>query len=97
MKKSAVIINVGRGGIVNEDDLALALNQDIIAGAAIDVFRPEPLSENSNLLKIEDTNKIILTPHIAWASYEARNRGRLEVYKNIEAFFNNEIRNRIDL
>jgi lactate dehydrogenase-like 2-hydroxyacid dehydrogenase len=72
MKKTAILINTGRGGIVNEKDLAKALNSNVIAGCAIDVFEKEPLPIDSPLLKVRSKNKLILTPHCAWASLEAR-------------------------
>jgi D-3-phosphoglycerate dehydrogenase len=68
MKREAVLINVSRGGIVNEDDLAIALNGGIIAGAGIDVTLTEPLPQGSPLLRAQN---IILTPHMAWYSEEA--------------------------
>lgn len=72
MKKSAYIINLGRGGIINEADLVQALNEELIAGAGVDVFTKEPLPKESPYFGIKDMSKIILTPHIGWASQEAR-------------------------
>lgn len=72
MKPNSFIANMGRGGIINESDLALALNRNIIAGAAIDVFSKEPIPLDHPYFKIDDLTKIVLTPHIAWASKEAR-------------------------
>lgn len=95
MKKSAIIINVARGGIVNESDLALALNENLIAGAGLDVLEYEPIKENNPLLAVNDLNKLIITPHIAWASVEARTRLLNEVCLNIKAFIDGEKRNRI--
>ena len=69
MKKEARIINVARGGIINEEDLAKALNEEIIAGAAIDVFRQEPISKNNPLLK---SPNLILTPHLGGSTIEAK-------------------------
>ena len=68
MKPSSRIINVARGGIINEPDLAQALNEDIIAGAAIDVFKSEPLSNESPLIKAKN---ILLTPHLGASTFEA--------------------------
>lgn len=96
MKSSAVLINTGRGGIVSEEGLVQALNEDLIAGAALDVYAEEPLSKESLLLNVIDKNKIILTPHIAWASEEARKRLFEGVLENIEAFKKGERKNRID-
>ena len=72
MKKSAYIINLGRGGIINEADLVQALNENLLAGAGVDVFTKEPLEAGSPYFCIKDMSKIILTPHIGWASQEAR-------------------------
>tara|TARA_B100001029_G_C15057163_1_gene455305 strand:+ start:1278 stop:2855 length:1578 start_codon:yes stop_codon:yes gene_type:complete len=68
LKPSARIINVARGGIINESDLANALNNDIIMGAAIDVFENEPLDPNSSLIKAKN---ILLTPHLGASTFEA--------------------------
>lgn len=72
MKKSAYIINLGRGGIINEADLVQAINENLIAGAGVDVFTKEPLPKDSPYFNIKDMSKVILTPHIGWASQEAR-------------------------
>lgn len=95
MKKHAILLNLGRGGIVNEIDLAKALEHDLIAGAALDVLECEPINENNPLSKIKDTHKLLITPHIAWASVEARVRLVNEVALNIEAFIKGEKRNRV--
>lgn len=72
-KRSSYLINVGRGGIVNEADLVNALNDGLIAGAAIDVFEREPIPIDSPFLKgLKDPSKLILSPHIAWTSFQAR-------------------------
>ena len=97
MKPTSVIINVARGGIINEEALAKALNDKIIAGAGLDVLTKEPMEKTNPLGKIKDSEKLIITPHMAWASVEARTRCMEEVYKNIEAFVAGEIRNRLDL
>lgn len=93
MKENAILLNLGRGPIVNEQALADALNEEKIAGAGLDVFTMEPLPEASPLFEVRDQDKLILTPHIAWSSLEARNRLMQEVFKNIKAFLNNEERN----
>lgn len=86
MKKSALLINTGRGGIINEADLATALDEELIQGAGIDVFTEEPISLEHPLMQLEKKEKVILTPHVAWASVEARNLLMDKVYKNIESF-----------
>ena len=72
MKPTAYIFNLGRGGIINEADLVQALNDNLLAGAGVDVFAKEPLPLESPYLKVNDPSKILLTPHIGWASQEAR-------------------------
>lgn len=72
MKKSGLIINMGRGGIIDEADLARALDEGIIAGAAADVFTKEPLPADHPFLNMAHPERIMLTPHIGWASKEAQ-------------------------
>jgi lactate dehydrogenase-like 2-hydroxyacid dehydrogenase len=84
MKKNAILINVGRGGIVNEEALIDALNSDRIAGAGVDVFEKEPMKPESPILKVKNKERLVVTPHIAWASIEARNRLVEGVIRNIK-------------
>ncbi len=93
MKKSAILINVARGAVVSEQDLYDALTQGKIKAAGLDVLSPEPMAKDSPLLKIQDSTKLMVTPHLAWASTEARTRCLEEVKKNIIAFQNGESRN----
>ncbi len=86
MKPSGVLLNLGRGKIVDEQDLAEALNKELLAGAALDVLSSEPIEKDNALLKIQDSTRLLITPHIAWASVEARNRAIDEVYENIQSF-----------
>lgn len=95
MKKSAVLINMGRGPIVVEEDLAKAIEEDLIGGAALDVFEKEPMNKDNMLLKVKNKEKLILTPHIAWASIESRTRLFNEMVENIKAFYKGDMRNRI--
>ena len=74
MKSSAVFLNLGRGPIVVEQDLADALEAGEIAGAGLDVLSAEPMRKDNPLRKIKDSEKLIITPHIGWASVEARTR-----------------------
>ncbi len=73
MRRSAIIINVARGGIIDETALAEALDNNIIAGAALDVFTSEPLRE-SPLYSLRDQYKLLASPHNAWSSAEAIDR-----------------------
>lgn len=93
MKKNAVLINVARGPVVNDADLYTALTEGYIAGAGLDVTSTEPMKDSNPLSRIMDSNKLIITPHLAWASDEARNRCVSETCKNIEAFLRGEDRN----
>lgn len=95
MKSSALFINVGRGPIVKEGDLVRALEENLIAGAGLDVMEREPLPGDSPLLKIQDSRKLLITPHIAWASVEARSRLVEELALNLEAWMRGEERNRV--
>lgn len=95
MKKNAVLINVGRGPIVVDEDLARALDEERILGAALDVFTVEPIKKDNPLLSLKNPDKVILTPHVAWASIEARSRLLGEVCKNITEFYKGNKRNRI--
>ena len=83
MKPSAFLLNAGRGGIVDEEDLATALNEGALAGAGLDVYTAEPLPEESPLLHIDRPEQISLTPHTAWASAEARERLIASIAENI--------------
>lgn len=95
MKNTAVLINVARGPIVNQEALYQALTEDMIAGACLDVLTEEPMAENNPLIKIQDSRKLLITPHMAWAPVETRFRCRDEVVRNIEAFLAGEDRNRV--
>ncbi len=74
MKPTAIFLNLGRGPIVVEEDLTVALETNQIAAAGLDVLCVEPMSEFSPFLRIKDSNKLFITPHIAWASVEARTK-----------------------
>lgn len=84
-KRNAVIINASRGPLINEADLAAALNNNKIAGAALDVLSTEPPKADNPLLKAKNC---IITPHIAWMSFEARQRILSTTVQNIKAFIN---------
>lgn len=86
MKDHALLINTGRGGIVVESELAKALDENLIAGVALDVFGKEPIPSDSPLLKLKQSEKLILIPHIAWASKEARRELIDGVIQNIKNF-----------
>lgn len=87
MKKNAILINVGRGPIVVEQDLADALNQQKIAAAGLDVLSVEPMQQDNPLRLIKDSDRLLITPHIAWASVEARTRLMKTIEGQIAEFF----------
>lgn len=86
MKKTAIFLNLGREPIVVEQDLYEALETGEIAAAGLDVLCEEPMSETNPLAKIKDSKKLIITPHIAWASVEARNRLMQIIVEQIREF-----------
>jgi D-3-phosphoglycerate dehydrogenase len=83
MKNNAIIVNCSRGGIVNEDDLYIALKDNIIKGAALDVFENEPLKDSK---LIELGNKVLLTPHLGASTYEAQINVAIDVANQIIEF-----------
>lgn len=96
MKKTAVLINVARGRVVNNAALYEALEAGEIQAAGLDVVEREPLEASNPLSRLQDSNRLIITPHLAWASVEARTRCVEGVYKNIEAFLRGEDRNLVN-
>ena len=87
MKESAIFLNLGRGPIVVEADLAEALKNGYIAAAGLDVLAVEPMSKDNPLREIKDSDRLIITPHIAWASIEARTRLMKTIEEQIREFF----------
>ena len=83
MKPSAFLLNLGRGGIVDEAALAQAVDEGVIAGAALDVFVSEPLAADHPLLHVRHPERFRFTPHVAWASREALGRLVHQVAENI--------------
>lgn len=92
MKKTACVINMARGGIVDEKALRQVLDSGRIAGAAADVLSQEPPPRNHILLGAPN---FLLTPHVAWASRESRRRVAHETYLNLRAFLKGRKRNRV--
>jgi glycerate dehydrogenase len=87
MKRDALFINTARGKLVNEADLASALNEGRLAGAALDVVSREPIAPDNPLLS---ASNCLITPHIAWASLAARRRLTAATVRNVEAFLRGE-------
>ncbi len=96
MQSSAYLLNLGRGGIVDEKALAAALTAGRLAGAGLDVLEREPVEADNPLLSVKEPGRLLITPHIAWASVEARTRLVNEVAANIRAFRQGCRRNRVD-
>ncbi len=85
MKEGSVLLNLGRGSIVNEADLATELDKrEIYAG--LDVLTPEPISDDNPLMDVTNKDRLLITPHIAWTSMEARKKLLEGIVKNIEDF-----------
>lgn len=94
MKPTAILINTGRGPLVNEQDLANALNNDVIAAAGLDVLSTEPPGKNNPLLSAKNC---FITPHIAWATYEARVRLMNMAVNNLKNFIEGKPINNVAL
>ena len=97
MKETAILVNVARGPVVDTQALYDALVADQISGAGLDVLEQEPMAKDNPLAQIKDSTKLIITPHMAWASLESRTHLVEEVAKNIEAFLAGENRNVVNL
>ena len=83
MKRTAILVNTARGGLIKESDLADCLNEEMLAAACLDVAMTEPIDENNPLLSAKNC---LLTPHIAWTTVEARSRLIDLVAENIRGF-----------
>ncbi len=97
MKKEAVLINVARGAVIDEEAVARAIEDKKLGAFGSDVYSVEPMSENHPFYRIKDRDNVLLTPHMAWGAYEARVRCLEEIIKNIKAFQEGSIRNRRDV
>ena len=88
MKKSSIILNLGRGPIINEEDLYEALKNNIIRSAAIDVMSKEPPEENSKMFELEN---LTITPHIAWKSQKSLERLFEVIENNMNLFLEGKL------
>ena len=86
MQKHALLVNTGRGGIVNETDLVRVIDEELIGGAAVDVFSQEPIPVSHPFLQVKLRERLLLTPHIGWASIESRTLLMEKVYDNIKQY-----------
>jgi len=96
MKPGAILLNLGRGGIVDEEALTASLRAGRLAGCGLDVLSEEPMSAASPLLGVLDCGRLLVTPHIAWASVESRNRCVDEIVLNIADYLAGGRRNRVE-
>lgn len=97
MKRTAILLNVARGPVINNADLYWALQNEEISAAGLDVLEKEPISSDNLLGRIQDSNRLLITPHMAWATTEARIRIVEEVFRNIEAYLDGKDRNIINI
>ena len=97
MKPSAILINVARGAVTDEQAVADAIRDGRLGGLGVDVFSTEPMPENHPFTAISHLDNVSLTPHMSWGSYEARMRCMREIKENIRNFAEGDTRNRVDL
>ncbi len=95
MKKTAFLLNMGRGGIIIEKDLVRIIDENKISGAALDVLDQEPVRNTHPVFSMKNKDRLLITPHIAWASVESRQRLVNEVAENIQSFLKGEMRNQV--
>ena len=96
MKENVILVNSARGAVCDEKAVAEWVKKGNMGGFGCDVYSAEPFPESHPFYDIKDMPSVCLTPHIAWASYEARTKVVYEMAENIKAFINNEKRNRVD-
>jgi glycerate dehydrogenase len=97
MKNDVIVVNEARGAVTDEAALSLAVKEGRIGALGCDVYSVEPFGTDHPFYEIKERPNVCLTPHMAWGAYEARVRCLGEIVLNIKAFFNGEIRNRVDL
>ena len=97
MKDGVILVNVARGAVTDEEAIANAVKSGKIGGLGCDVYSVEPFSKEHPFYEIKDYDNVLLTPHMAWGSLDARMRLLNEVKENIKAYFDGAIRNRVDL
>ena len=96
MKSTAILINVARGAVTDEQALASAIVDGRIGGLGVDVYSVEPFPKDHPFYPIRNHPRVCFTPHMAWGAKEARERCLFEVAQNIKAFVRGERRNRVD-
>lgn len=95
MKKDAIVVNVARGAVCDEAALCDAVREGRLGGLGVDVYTVEPFGEDSPYFAVKELSNVCLTPHMAWGSYEARNRCLNDIMKSIDAFLCGEKRSRL--
>ena len=93
MKRQPLIINTARGGLVDEDDLVTALDEGLVGGIGFDVLTTEPPAPDHPLMKVADRANVIITPHVAWASFEAQTECWRQTVDHVNAFFEGQAKN----
>ena len=96
MKKNAIVVNVARGAVTDEEALARAIEENRIGALGVDVYSVEPFGKDHPFSRILDRDNVCLTPHMAWGSIESRNRCIAKVAENIAAFYRGESLNRVE-
>ena len=97
MKPGVIIVNEARGAVWDESAISNAIEKGKIGACGCDVYTREPIEDSSPLMRIAGRDNVCLTPHMAWAAFEARKRCLYETAENIDAFINGKNRNRVDL
>lgn len=95
MKKTSIVVNTARGAVADEKALTEAIKEKRIGGLGVDVYSVEPFTENHPYTEILGFDNVVFTPHMAWGSYEARNRCVRIMSENIRSFYNGDNKNRI--
>jgi glycerate dehydrogenase len=93
MKRQPLTINTARGGLVDEDDLVTALDEGLVGGIGFDVLTTEPPAPDHPLMKVADRANVIITPHVAWASFEAQTECWRQTVDHVNAFFEGQAKN----
>ena len=96
MKPSVILVNEARGAVLDEEAVARAVEGGRISAFGCDVYSVEPFGKDHPFYTIKDYKNVLLTPHAAWGSYEARERCINIIAENIESFFSGKILNRVD-
>lgn len=95
MRRQPLIVNTARGGLVDEVDLVAALNAGQVGGIGFDVLTTEPPSHEHPLMKVADRPNVIITPHVAWASFEAQTECWRQTVDHVNAFFEGQAKNMV--